>query len=156
EKAFSKKKPGDVVAVTILRMGQKFATEVNLANAPILTKNPPTLPEATVETEASWIGLGLEPMSPAEAQEMNLPDSTAGMVVNAVNNGPAAKTGILIGDIIIGINGKPITGLQAFNAATNDASGALLDIIVGNINESDLLNLPHQFLQSKFLSEIEK
>lgn len=129
QKAFSKKKPGDVVSVTIVRMGQKFATEVNLSNAPILTIDPPTLPEATVETEASWIGLGLEPMSPAEAQEMNLPESTKGMVVNAVNNGPAAKTGILIGDIIIGINGKPIIGLQAFNAATNDANGALLDVI---------------------------
>ncbi|MBF0314641.1 MAG: PDZ domain-containing protein [Oligoflexia bacterium] len=129
EKILSKMKVGDMVMVSIVRQGQTMVTEVTLSSVPVMNKQPPVLPDAAVETEASWVGMDLEPMNPAEAQEMGLPENSKGMVVAALNRPPATKIGIMVGDVIIGINGKAITGLQAFTDATSDASGALLDVL---------------------------
>ncbi|MBF0360311.1 MAG: PDZ domain-containing protein [Oligoflexia bacterium] len=131
QRVLSKRHIGSSIKLTVLRQGKKYNLKVTLTKAPTLVTKPPVLPGAAVETEAAWVGLSLEPLTPAEAEELNLPANTRGMEVAAVNKGAAAKTGIQVGDVIIGINGEALTGLQAFNKATTDANGALLDVLRG-------------------------
>jgi S1-C subfamily serine protease len=72
-----------------------------------------------------YLGLGLQPVE--------LPDHHKGLIVLSLEpNGPAAKAGVLIGDIVTAIGGKPA-------GDTDDVQLALESHAVGSAAEIDLL-----------------
>lgn len=125
------RKPGDRVQLSIIRENEVVTPFVTLAVKPVLSvEKPPMLPGAEVEVEAAWIGLDLEPLTKAEVEEMNLPPGTQGMVVAAVAaESPGEKAGAKIGDVILAVNGMPLKSLQVFQEATENANGAVLDVL---------------------------
>jgi S1-C subfamily serine protease len=90
-----------------------------------------TIPAATIERVVNavlekghvprgYIGIGAQPVAIPDALRVKLSlKGRAGiMVVNVEAAGPADKAGILLGDILVGINGKPveeIEDLQSFS-----------------------------------------
>ncbi len=130
KQAVERHKPGDRVRLNILRGNKVITPYVTLTNKPMaLVDKPAMLPGAEVEVEAAWLGMGLSPLTKAEAQELGLPAKTTGMVVEGIQKGPASKAGFKIGDVILAANGTKITGLQAFTQAAEDAQGAVLDVM---------------------------
>jgi len=62
------------------------------------------------ETAPSWIGLDVQSLTPLLAQSFNI-DQKEGVLVSGVEkNSPAARAGILRGDVITEVEGKKIAG----------------------------------------------
>ncbi len=127
--ALLNKKPGDTLKLDVLRNG--FAQDVILtaSTMPVAAAGePPVLPGADVEVEASWLGLTVVPLDPLEAKELGLPSGTKGIAVDGISIGPAFDAGFQAGDVIVAVNGMPTTTLRQFSEATEGARGAMVDV----------------------------
>ena len=64
------------------------------------------------------LGVGLQPVRlPQQLREtLQRQEKTAAMVLEVEPGGPADKAGVVIGDILIGINGKPVMRLEDVQA----------------------------------------
>lgn len=126
----ARRKPGDTLRMKVYNRGGARDLLVTLATPPLPGQQPqPTLPEPDVEIEAAWLGLDLIPLTPAEVQELGLPQGTTGMLVDAVAPGLGVDAGFKPGDVIVGVNGKATPTIRAFKEATEGAVGALVDVI---------------------------
>ena len=72
-----------------------------------------------------WIGVELQPITPAIAESFKL-GTLEGAIINGVlNGGPADRAGAKPGDVLVSIDGKPIVGPQnVLNAVTGIAPGS--------------------------------
>src|SRR5688572_20953501 len=72
--------------------------------------------------ESGKLGLSLQPLTPESARQLNVPEGTEGMVVTEVDQaGVAAEAGISRGDVIMEINRKPVTSIEAVQSALTSA-----------------------------------
>ena len=55
-----------------------------------------------------WLGVEIQEVTPDLAQSFNLPTPEGALVANVEKEGPALKSGILRGDIIVKFNGLPV------------------------------------------------
>jgi S1-C subfamily serine protease len=92
-------------------------------------RKPLIIPISTIERIASklmaegrirrgYLGVGVHPirLDEAIAAAQVLPDRRATMVVSVDPNGPAAKAGVLLGDVIVSFDGEPVAGLRSLFA----------------------------------------
>jgi S1-C subfamily serine protease len=106
---------------------------------------PLVIPAATIERVAprllaaghiprGYLGVGLHPirLDDALAAVHALPDRRASMVVSVDPEGPARKAGVLVGDVIVELDGEPVPGLRSLLAKLTPES-------VGHIAELKLL-----------------
>src|SRR5262249_43383071 len=104
-------------------------------------QRPLVIPAATIERvaprllangriERGYLGVGLHPIQPDDALAAvhALPDRRASIVVSLDPDGPARKGGILVGDVIVGFNGEPVSGMRSL-------LGKLTPESVGNVAE---------------------
>jgi len=64
---------------------------------------------ATGVVTRGWIGIGMQDMTPELAASLNLPRASGALVTEVVNGSPADKAGLKPGDLLIGVENKPIT-----------------------------------------------
>ena len=100
-------------------MGIGFATPVSTAKV-VLEQ---IIKSGTVTR--GWIGVELQPITPALAESFKL-GTLEGAVINGVlNGGPAANAGAKPGDVLVSIDGKPIVDPQSvLNVVTGIAPGS--------------------------------
>jgi serine protease Do len=68
------------------------------------------------------LGLSLQPLTPETSRQLNVPNGTEGLVVTEVDpTGVAAEAGIARGDVVMEINRKPVTTVDAVQSALNSA-----------------------------------
>lgn len=67
------------------------------------------------EVKRGWIGIRVLPNSSEQARRLNLKDSQGIIVSGLTENGPAAKAGILAGDVIISLGQHEINTCQDFS-----------------------------------------
>jgi S1-C subfamily serine protease len=60
-----------------------------------------------------WIGVGLDPITPADAEQAHLPVREGSLVSTVVPNSPAARAGMQVGDIIATLDSKKFAGPDA-------------------------------------------
>jgi S1-C subfamily serine protease len=95
-----------------------------------LTRQSAALPLATVRRvvgallahghiRRGYLGVGTQqvPLPAAMAQKTGAAQESALLVVTVEADSPAEKAGMLIGDLIVGINGQPATGVDALRSA---------------------------------------
>ncbi len=65
-----------------------------------------------------YLGVGLQPVRLPESLRETLQrrEKTAAIVLEVEPNGPASKAGVVIGDILVGLNGKPVMRLEDVHA----------------------------------------
>ncbi len=81
-----------------------------------------------------YLGVGLQPLDENLAPTLGLPKDTGEIVRSVVAGGPAARAGLQQGDVIVRVNGTPVTPDQTVSyliANTAVGSRAQLDVIRG-------------------------
>jgi serine protease Do len=96
--------PGDSANLTLWRKGSQREVRVKLGDA---NAGQAVATSATEEGKAR-LGLAVRPLTPSERSQAELP---GGLVVESVS-GPAAKAGIEPGDIVLALNGEPVTSVS--------------------------------------------
>jgi serine protease Do len=67
-----------------------------------------------------WIGVEIQTVTPEIADGLNLKQASGALVAEADAGSPAAKAGILSGDVITSLNGGPVKGDREFASAIGD------------------------------------
>ena len=104
-------KPGETVKLSVWRDKAERAVEVKLGTA----KAEQTA-NAEPVVEKGQLGLAVRPLSPDEKKQSG---TDYGLVVQQAA-GPAARAGIVQGDILLAINGKKIESIDTVKQALAD------------------------------------
>lgn len=96
--------PGDKVRLKVWRDKSAREIEAKLGGLPSEDEKV----ASAGDSEGGKLGLSLRPLSPQERRATQL---AQGLVVEG-SNGPAARAGINEGDVVLAINGKPVTSVE--------------------------------------------
>ncbi len=97
-----------------------------------------------------FIGIGMDDLTPEQARRINanpnspiqVPEITGILVGRVIPDSPAANAGIRIGDVIVAIDGKPIsTGEELLNIVENSGVGQNLQLKVRRGNRTQQISL---------------
>jgi serine protease Do len=84
--------------------------------------------------QRGYLGVGLQPLSEDIAGSLGLPKDSGEIVRSVVPNGPAARAGLVQGDVIVKVNGQQVTPDQTVSylvANTTVGSRVPLEIVRG-------------------------
>lgn len=123
-------KPGSSAEATIWRDGK----EVKL-NLTIMEREGASQAASTARSGESQglaterLGITVRPMTPNDAARMGVDEFQGLLITNVKNDGLGAEAGLRTGDIIIGVNRKPVQAVNELEKAVSAASidqGAIL------------------------------
>lgn len=108
---------GEKVNLDILREGKPRSISVVVGN------------DADATASGAAVNAKLQGATFAAADESNSEGGARGVVVSKIDpRSPAARTGLRQGDIIIGVNRKPVTDIEVFSALTKGDGNLLLHV----------------------------
>ena len=79
-----------------------------------------------------WVGIGIQDMTSELAESLKLPKVNGALITEVVNGSPADKAGVKPGDILVGVEGKPVTDYTStlnLIAALRPSAPATLKVI---------------------------
>ena len=85
--------------------------------------------------DAAWLGMKVDALHRAEAARMGVPANAGQVVVVAIED-PALSSGVIVGDLVVGINGRKVQSVDDFlNAArsvmtSRGPDGRLPDVVL--------------------------
>jgi TPR repeat protein len=89
-----------------------------------------------------WLGVHMEPVELPLALSVGLADANGALILGVSAGGPAAQAGLRFGDVVVGMNGKAVAGMndlrQRVMAAT-PGSEAVLEVWRVGSDDSDFL-----------------
>jgi serine protease Do len=112
--------PGSQVKLEVLRGtgGERQTLAVTLGTFP----EDPTRTAALDEERQTELGMTVRGLTPGLAAAVNLPETTRGVVVTQIEpGGPADDSGLVRGDVIATVNGRPVADASEFEAAIEAA-----------------------------------
>ncbi len=112
--------PGDKVALKVWRDGAPRDVQVSLGDAGELNVASTAQGDARA-TPAGPLGLALRALRPQEQRQSGTP---GGLLIEGVS-GRSAMAGLQPGDLLLGINGKPVDSVQAARAALAGAGRSI-------------------------------
>ncbi len=105
--------PGSKVDLKLLRDGQTRTVAVNLAERPSKGLTAAAAPEPTEDVPDVLDGVEVGDIDADKRKEMNLPESTKGVVITKIDpDSPSATAGLQKGDIVLEINREPVTSAK--------------------------------------------
>ncbi len=69
-----------------------------------------------------WLGVGIQDISPAVAQAMDLSNTQGVLITSILDDGPAKDTGLAQGDVIVKFDGKPVKNAAELRLAVARAN----------------------------------
>lgn len=72
------------------------------------------LPAAALAQGKGYVGLEVRDIEQAEADTLGWEAPRGAFVVSLMEDGPAGEAGVVVGDIIVSVDGSEIEGMQAF------------------------------------------
>ena len=113
--------PGTQVNLTILREGREQQVSATLGELVAKTDRGDEQSGQggdSTNSDTGKLGIGVEPLTPEIASQLELPSGTQGLVVRDVDPaGPAAEAGIRRGDVIEQVNNQPVRSAADLRAA---------------------------------------
>ena len=108
----SSRPPGSTVKLEVIRGGVEKTISVVLGTFPDQASS-----DEDSEPRRGRMGMTLQDLTPAIAERLELPRGTKGPVVTDVEAGePAEKAGLVPRDVIVSVNGNPVTTVAEFEA----------------------------------------
>jgi serine protease Do len=134
--------PGTTVPLKVLR-DRKTVTlnitveELNLAAERGTNRGGPREPEDREPTETN-LGMSIQPLRPADRQELGVPAGRGGAVITSVTRfGPAAQAPLFPGDVILSVAGQPVSSVAEVTAALDAlGSGEVTRLIVWRVDDN--------------------
>jgi serine protease Do len=111
--------PGKRVAVKVWRRGKTLDLQVTVGE---LNASDTTAQAPQESTEPGRLGLAVHPLNAQERREANV---TGGLMVDEVQDGPAEQAGIQSGDVILAVNGEPVSTIGELRSRVGKASKRL-------------------------------
>jgi serine protease Do len=84
-------------------IGIGFATPINLARAVVDQLR------ASGKVTRGWLGVSIQPLGPDLRQALGLGDTEGALIADVIAKSPAESSGLKRGDVVIGMDGKPVT-----------------------------------------------
>ena len=106
---------GQSATVRVLRDGKPLTVTAQIATLP----EPQQVAEATPAGGKS-LGLTVQPLTPALAKRLEVPDKAGLVVADVADGSPAADAGIQPGDVIVEVNRQPVHTVAALRKAIAD------------------------------------
>lgn len=107
---------GRTVEIKIIRNGRARTLRTKITEQPKRVARSPSRGDA-VPTGTALVGVDVIKLTAQLARQLRLTAGTAGVVVADVEVGtPAEKAGLMAGDVILEINGRPVTSVNAFRS----------------------------------------
>lgn len=105
--------------------------------------------------DASWIGMKVDTLDNAKAAQMGVPANAGHVVVVAVND-PALKSGVIVGDLVVGINSRKIQSVEDFLRSaqsvmtTRGPDGRLPDVVLtlNRLGHSLVVTVPSEWIET--------
>jgi len=107
-------RPGSEARLEIWRKGQRKQISVTIGELP----GEKVAADGHGSADQGRLGLAVRPLTPEERKQSNL---NGGLLVEDAS-GPAARAGIQAGDVVLSLNGEPVTGVEQLRALTGKAS----------------------------------
>jgi serine protease Do len=118
----SRSAPGDSVKLDVWRKGSKIELSAQLADASEkVAKNEAGAPSA----EGGKLGLALRPLESAEARQAGV---SGGLLVEDVA-GAAARAGVEPGDVVLAVNGAPVSSVEQVKSVVAKAGKSVALLI---------------------------
>ncbi|MGV7209110.1 DegQ family serine endoprotease [Oxalobacteraceae bacterium A2-2] len=114
--------PGDKMTLEVWRQGKNVELPVVLGNA--ADKAAPGADQRASASAPLKLGLALRPLDPVEKRQSGIP---GGLVIEDAN-GAAASAGVIPGDVLLSVNGRPVNSVEQVREVVgkSDKSVALL------------------------------
>jgi S1-C subfamily serine protease len=77
---------------------------------------PPPPPPPPAAGRKAWLGVALQPITVPDSLAGRAGQSSGRMVVNVTPGGPADAAGLIVGDVLLAINGSSMSGSHALRA----------------------------------------
>ncbi|HWK50355.1 MAG TPA: DegQ family serine endoprotease [Steroidobacter sp.] len=119
------KKPGSTVSLDVWRDGsikRLSAKPVEIAEKGTKVANR----DSAQSDETAKLGLVVRPLQKQEKQQVE----TNGDLVVENSDGPAAAAGVQRGDIILGVNGKPVKSVDELKTAARNTKGKVVALLI--------------------------
>lgn len=88
------------------------------------------------------LGLSLQPLTPDQAKQLNIPADTDGLLITEVDpNGAAADVGISRGDVILEINRKPVATIEDVQSALDKSSDKPILLLISRKGQTIYLTV---------------
>lgn len=126
---------GSVVDVLILRDGEEKVVRFEVARLPdddeLAAPRPPQEQAPSQEEDRTGLGLRLQPLSESEREALDLQPDDGGVLVEQVEEGPAAQAGLRAGDVILNFAQRPMGSVDEFNElAAELPSGSTVPMLI--------------------------
>ena len=118
----------------VLATGASFAAAALLvgpggsSQSMLLTASTANAKESAQQAGRGWIGVQIQPVTSNIAEGLGMKEDKGALVAEPLTDGPAAKAGILSGDVITALNGQPVED-------TNDLAKQIGDMAPGRTAE---------------------
>jgi serine protease Do len=125
--------PGSVAHLDVVRNGNPTKLDVTLGTRPAEDKEGHDFTsQGQGGGAASGLdGVSVENLTPDIAQQIGVPASTKGVVVDSVDqDSPAAEAGLQRGDVITQVNRQPVTNDKDYNRLVQQAKGSSILLLV--------------------------
>ena len=126
--------PGTDITLTTARDGKEQQVHAKLDE---LKPNEENQPQGGAAPTTGRLGIGVEPMNPTLAQQLNLPSNTKGLVITMVDpGGPAAEAGLQPGDVIVEVNRQRVNSPEDVRTALAKSAGRPVLMLINRSGHS--------------------
>ena len=115
-------------------MGTKKLLSLNLEKDVTYTSGPPS---------RALLGVGPVPLPYSDAHVLGVPAGTGEVILSVRDNSPASQSGMRIGDIVLSVNGLPVTTERTLTSliTTFNANSTVKIEVLRNRNEIRILEV---------------
>jgi S1-C subfamily serine protease len=105
--------------------------------------------------DAAWLGMKVSALHKSEAARLRIP-ANAGQVVVVAVDGPALSSGVIVGDLVLGINSQNVGSVNEFLKAARSvmtargADGRLPDVVLtlNRLGQSVVVTVPSEWVEA--------